>query len=100
MPDEQFSEDAVEQLHVNSEPELNTEELFERKDMNRDLLKHTVFARQVLEQADQVEKINKSMFSEDGSAEMAKYKRQIARLRAKLNSLERERLLTKHTITE
>ena len=85
---------------MNSEPELNTEELFERKDMNRDLLKHTVFARQVLEQADQVEKINKSMFSEDGSAEMAKYKRQIARLRAKLNSLERERLLTKHTITE
>ena len=100
MPDEQFSEDAVEQLYVNSEQEMNTEELFERKDMNRDLLKHTVFARQVLEQADQVEKINKSMFSEDGSTEMSKCKKQITKLRAKLNSLERERLLIKHTITE
>ena len=68
--------------------------------MNRDLLKHTVFARQVLEEADAVEKINKSMFSEDGSTEITKYKRQISRLRARLNTLERERLLTKQTITE
>ena len=54
----------------------------------------------MLEEADAVEKINKSMFSEDGSAEIAKYKRQISRLRTKLNTLGRECLLTKQTITE
>ena len=47
-PGEQFSDDAVEQLYVNSEQE-QPEELFERKDVNRDLLKHTVFAREVQE---------------------------------------------------
>ena len=99
VPDEQFSDDAVEQLYVNSD-QGQPEELFERKGMNRDLLKHTVFARQVQEQADQVEKINQSMFHGDGSTEMAKYKKRITKLRAKLNRLEREHVVTKHSIVE
>ena len=98
-PDEQFSDDAVEQLYVNSEQE-QPEERFERKGMNRDLLKHTVFARQVQEQADEVEKINQSMFSEDGTSEIARYRKQIVKLRAKLNKLERERLVAKHAAEE
>ena len=40
------------------------------------------------------------MFNENGSDEITKYKRKLQALKAKLNKLERERLLTKHAIAE